>query len=133
MVDDDLPVEKIRQLPVKVKRLALKPQVGWLCLRQARLCEQCSSGEVRRVWGRECTEPAEPGEVTSVIPKGPCGRKFQLHLHKSHLRRVLEKQHPPPPLKQQVNLGWGGGLGKDLMGQERRKFSDPEAVAWAHK
>lgn len=77
MVDNDLHLEKIEQLSVKIKLLALKPQIGWLFLCLALLwAESSSSREVRRVWGTELsrewvTEPAEPREMKAVVPEVP--------------------------------------------------------------
>lgn len=39
VVDNDLYLEKIQQLSVKIKLLAFKPQIGWLFLCLACLCE----------------------------------------------------------------------------------------------
>lgn len=82
MVGNDLHLEKIQQLSVKIKLLALKPQIGWLFLCLALLwADSSSSGEVRRVWGEgavqeRVTEPAEPGEMKAVVPEVQCGIKF---------------------------------------------------------
>lgn len=77
MVDNDLHIEKIQQLSVKIKLLALKPQIGWLFLCLALLCAESSpSREVRRVWEGELsregvTEPEEPEDMKAVVPEVP--------------------------------------------------------------
>lgn len=76
MVDNDLCLEKIQHLTVKIKLPAFKPQIGRLFLCLVCRCEESFSSEVGRFEGEGGTEragtgPTKPGEEKSVAPNFP--------------------------------------------------------------